>query len=237
MRSTILFLALLFSVSVASAHALWIETSASGKKGVPHDVKVFYGEYSEGKPEKIADWYSDVREFTLWLVSPDQSKIKLTTTAAGDHFTASFTPSREGVYTLLVSHAAKDLGVTTKYEFNASALVAVGQSKLGNDPKFNDNPITLYADPSAHYKVNLPICLVSLLKSAPGAGLHVEVFSPSGWNRAASTDDQGTLSFTPLWSGRYMVEVSKTEKEEGEHHGARYEKVWRCATISFVVEK
>ncbi len=45
MKKTIfIMLGLLFSVSSIFAHALWIETAATGKVGQKQTVKVFYGE-------------------------------------------------------------------------------------------------------------------------------------------------------------------------------------------------
>ena len=77
-------------------------------------------------PEKIADWYSDVKSFDLWLISPNQQKTKLIVTPGTDTYTAELTPEQNGVYTLAVGHATKELGGITNYQFNATAAVTVG---------------------------------------------------------------------------------------------------------------
>ena len=142
MKNTIsIFALLLLSVSNLFAHALWIETSTTGKTGQKQSVKIIYSE-PDDKPEKLADWFSDVKEFELWLTTPDKQKVKLTTVAGEDHFTSEFTPKKDGVYTLSISKAAKELGGTTIYEFNASAIVKVGKSLKNRGQTFAKTEIT-----------------------------------------------------------------------------------------------
>src|SRR5690554_8190323 len=89
-------LLLLVTLSWSYAHALYIETSSQGKAGQRQEVKVYYSEFADGTVEKVADWYSDVKEFQLWLVHPDGQKTALETTAQEDHFTAnSFRKKKE----------------------------------------------------------------------------------------------------------------------------------------------
>src|SRR5690349_17315106 len=126
----LLLLLIFFSIGTVQlhAHALWIETASTGKKGQAQDVKVFYGEYASKELEETGKWYSDVKDFTLWLTVPGKEKVQLNTTAGTNFFSASFTPEEDGIYLLTVSHEAKDLGGATKYEFSSVAAVAVGKS-------------------------------------------------------------------------------------------------------------
>jgi len=232
MKRNILLIISLFFIHTSGllAHALWIETSTVGKAGQKQAIKIVYAEPND-KPEKIADWYSDVPEFTLWLTGPDKQKVKLPTKAESDHFTAAFTPEKDGVYTLSISHTARELGGKTKYQFNASAIVSVGKSLAGNDPSLNTNDISVYADAGQVIKLNKPFQLTGIFKEKPSENLSVAVHSPSGWNKALSTNGQGVTEFTPIWPGKYSIEASKTEKEEGEHNGKNYTSIWRCATL------
>ncbi|MFT4017936.1 MAG: DUF4198 domain-containing protein [Agriterribacter sp.] len=215
---------LLLSVSIY-AHALWIETNATGKKGQQQDVKIFYGEYAEFSPEKVKDWYSDVKDFTLWLVAPDGQKKQLTTSPQEDHYTASFTPDKDGVYILQVSHSAKDLGRTTVYQFNTSAIVAVGKNETA-DVKHNLNPLKFQLKAG---KVNEPVTIQAFYKDAVSEKMSVTVFSPKGWTKQIEGKN-GIAEFVPEWKGKYMIEVSRSDDEKGEHHGKEYTGIWRCAT-------
>jgi hypothetical protein len=231
MKNIIPLIALLFlSVSNLYAHALWIETNTAGRVGQKQSVKIVYSE-PDDKPEKLADWFSDVKEFELWLITPDKQKVKLATVAGEDHFTSEFIPKKEGVYTLSISKAAKELGGSTMYEFNASAIVKVGKSLAGNEASFNGNIIKVFADASKTYKANQSLNLTTIFKDKPAEKLHVGISSPSGWNRNITSNINGTAEFTPIWPGTYKIEASTSEKVEGDHFGKPYKSIWRCATL------
>ncbi|MBX3252819.1 MAG: hypothetical protein KF862_01660 [Chitinophagaceae bacterium] len=219
---SIVLMMLTFSIY---AHALWIETNATGKKGQAQEVKIFYGEYAEFSPEKVKDWYSDVKEFELWLVSPDGQKAKLGTSAKEDHYSTTFTPDKDGVYTLQVSHSAKDLGRTTVYQFNTSAIVAVGKNEAA-DIKNNSNPLKFQLKSG---KVNEPVTIQGFYKDAASEKMSVTVFSPKGWTRQIEGKN-GVAEFVPEWKGKYMIEISRSDDEKGEHYGKEYTGIWRCAT-------
>ncbi|KAA0991375.1 DUF4198 domain-containing protein [Dyadobacter aurulentus] len=232
MRTKLLLFALLITAGTTQlfAHALWIQTAPTGKAGQKQSVKIIYAEPGD-KPEKLSEWYSDVKEFELWLTTPDNKKTKLATVAGEDHFTSEFTPTQDGVYTLSVGHTAKELGGETVYQFNASALVTVGKASVGNDPSLNKNELSVFADPAKTYKVNSPLTLKSLFKNTSNEKLYVSIASPSGWSKQISTDEQGLADFTPIWPGTYYIEVSKSWKETGKLHGKDYKSFWRSATL------
>jgi len=225
MKKIICSIALSFLVFNIYAHALWIETNPTGKKGQQQAVKIFYGEYSEFSPEKVKDWYSDVRDFKLWLVNPDGSKSEITASPKEDYYTATFTPDKDGVYTLLVSHDAKDLGRTTLYQFNTSALVAVGKNASA-DIKANTNALKFQLKSG---KINQPTTIEAFYKNDASDKMSVTVFSPNGWTKQIEGKN-GVAEFVPEWKGKYMIEVSRMDDEKGEHHGKEYTGIWRCAT-------
>lgn len=228
-------LALLNSTALF-AHALWIQTAPVGKAGQKQTIRIIYAEPGE-TPEKIKEWYSDVKDFELWLTGPDNEKVKLSTTAGEDAYTADFTPAKDGVYTLSVGHTSKDLGGKTVYQFNASALVRVGKAPEGNNPKNNGNELSVFADQSQQYRINKPVRLQTFYKSTASEKLYVSVASPSGWSKQVETDANGVAEFTPIWPGTYFIEASKNWKEEGQLHGKDYTGFWRAATLLVDVAK
>ena len=234
--SFLILIFLVFNVIDVYAHALWLETNPTGKKGQKHTVSVLYAEPGD-TPEKIQDWYSDVKSFELWLIGPEQQKTRLSVTPAQNRFTAEFTPDKEGTYTLAVGHSAKDLGGTTKYQFNATAAVSVGKVASVSVAHPNELNVSV-SEAGTGYVVGKPIALAGMFIEKPADKLRVAVHSPSGWNKEIQTNTNGIAEFTPLWPGRYYVEASKTDKMAGEQDGKPYQSVWRCATyVIDVVEK
>lgn len=233
----IFLLTVLLSVLISNsfAHALWIETSATGKKGQKHQIEVFYGEYAANERDSVTKWYSDVKYFTLWLSAPGKEKIRLETKSGFNSVTASFIPESDGLYVLSVSHEAKDLGGTTKYEFLSSATIAVGKAPNYNPASTQE--LTLTARESKVYKQNAEVKLLAGINGKPLAKKTISVFSPEGWTKEFTTNESGEVVFTPQWSGRYVIEVSNFEKKVGEHNGKDYTAVWQGATSSFLVDK
>src|SRR6478735_7126870 len=116
-RIYILAVFVLLNIGNTFAHALWIETATTGKVGQKQQVFIYYGEYAENERDSVSHWFSDVKEVKLWLVSPDNKKVALTTTAESIRLVADFTPTANGTYTLLVDHPVKDVPRTTLYQF------------------------------------------------------------------------------------------------------------------------
>lgn len=232
---SILFILLLATASnQLFAHALWIETNTSGKIGAAHNVKIFYGEYASNERDSVAKWYSDVKDFTLWLTTPGKAKVKLETVPGANYYSASFVPKEDGVYLLTVVHEAKELGGTTKYEFSSLAAVAVGKA-VAVESSAIANPLHVSANHAKVYKANAPVKIKALLNGEALAGKSISVFSPEGWSKEYKTDENGVVEFSPLWPGRYVLEVSNYQKATGEHHGKNYTAAWQGATSSFEV--
>ncbi|WP_257668913.1 DUF4198 domain-containing protein [Parapedobacter tibetensis] len=200
-----------------SAHALWIETAAFGKRGVQQHVKVYYGEPGDEKPDKVADWWSDVSTFTLWLHLPNGSKQALPVNAADDHFTATFTPETDGAYTLTIAHKVKDLVDETQYQFNSTAVVQIGKPIQTSVP-IVDGELHVLQERTSELKRNKPIGNLVLFGQKPLPEVQVEVFAPSRWSQHAETDEFGKAGFVPEWKGRYLIEVIHTEQVKTDNY-------------------
>ncbi|MES2807455.1 MAG: DUF4198 domain-containing protein [Bacteroidota bacterium] len=230
---TILLTLLISAITTGTfAHALWIETAGNGQAGKAQTVKVFYGEFVEGERDSVAKWYSDVKDFELWLVGPDSKKVKLETKVGLNFYEANFTPATDGTYTLAVSHKAKELGGKTLYHFLASTNVIVGKAVSGKISAVN--PLQLHQTEIA--KLNKAIKFEAYHNNAEAAQKKVSVFSPNGWSKELITDAKGNVVFTPPFAGRYVVEISDTDKTPGQHYGKPYEASWSGATYSFEVK-
>ena len=224
---------LMLATSNVFAHALWIETPATGKVGKKQTVKVYYGEYADLGRDSVSTWYSDVKEFSLWLVGPDNKKTQLNVTPGVNYFEGSFTPDQNGSYTVMVSHEAKELGGTTKYHFLSSADVIVG--KVAPAVAQNTNTLRLHINDAASLKAKNTIKMNAFIKDAAASKKAVTVFSPTGWSKEFYTDSTGAFEFIPLWPGRYVVEISHMDKNPGKHHDKDYSATWQGATYSFEI--
>lgn len=233
LRPIVLILLLGTASLQLSAHALWIETSPEGKSGSEHTVKVFYGEPSAGVPDKIEAWWSDVASFTLWLVKPDGSKQQLEVSAQGDHFAAIFTPSAEGLYTLSISHNVAEIDGGTQYQFNATAMVRIGDATTSSDYAAGVSELYLYVDPAAKLRTGKDLAVSAHSQEGAAGEAYITAFAPSGWSRSFQADASGKGSFVPEWAGTYLLEAGKGEEVTGKP----YKNIYRVATLQIAVAR
>jgi hypothetical protein len=210
------------------AHALWIETASTGKKGTAQEVRIFFGEFSDGHAAATptAKWFSDTRSFSLILTTPDGQEIKLTPTQQPQYFSATFTPDKDGVYSVRLHHVVKDVYHGNRLDYNSSALVHVGTTTASLSPFSN---IGVSADGKGGFKKDQPVSITAFLDGKPAARAEVEVVAPNGWSKKVFTDSTGTANFKPLWPGKYNLEFTKSDKKAGQHEGKPYETEWRGA--------
>ncbi|MFZ4862333.1 DUF4198 domain-containing protein [Sphingobacterium sp. Mn56C] len=227
LKST-LFIVLLLTGKLSFAHALWVETNAVGVKNQTQTVRVYYGEYATKELEPVDKWYSDVQSFTLWLTTPSKQRIELKKTAGADFFTANFTPTEDGTYSLSVEHAAKDLGGTTKYVFSSLALVNVGKPSEWSVQA----PLAVLVTPAV-YKVGAKVRVAVVAAGKPLADAEVLVMSGEGWTKAFKTDAKGMVTFPALWKGNYVIEASNIIEQDGLWHNNAFKKTWH-GTTTFV---
>ncbi|TXK51571.1 DUF4198 domain-containing protein [Pontibacter qinzhouensis] len=230
LKCTFLLCGLLLLHTTATAHALWIETAGAGKAGQPHQVKIFYGEFEHGTLETVSEWYADVRTFKLWLTDPDGKQQEVEVWAAENHFVASFTPASEGQYRLHVNHLTGEVAGTTVYEFNSSALVMVGNkaSVAPEPPIRKDLLLTLPAGQQP--RRNKLVTLQVHNQEQAAKEVRVNVMAPAGWQKQIVTSSQGQATFTPEWSGNYLLEAQHKEEAEGEIGGKPYKAIYKIAT-------
>ncbi|HLT07582.1 MAG TPA: hypothetical protein VK014_08655 [Cyclobacteriaceae bacterium] len=221
-------LMLLVNLGWSHAHALYIDTDTQGKLGKEQEVKIYYSEFADGTVEKVADWYSDVKEFQLWLIHPDGKKTALETEAQEDHFTASFIPERKGTYRLEVSHTAEDPGEKTAYQFNTFAQVQVGK-KASELPLTAGGPDLYLLETSQKGKDAKTF--VAYFKGQVQEGVKATLFLPSGETKEVTSDAAGQIHVQLPTEGTYFIEATTFhEKEGGQTKKASYESIWRCAT-------
>lgn len=226
------FLIMLFlqmNAGLLHAHALYIDTETSGEVGKAQEVKIYYSEFEDRSIEKVADWYSDVASFKLWLILPDGTREQLSTSEKNDHFVSEFTPEQKGKYRLEISHIAEDPGKETAYQFNAFAEVQVGKSQ--GLPLLSQNPPDLILLESSPTKDSNAKTYKTYFKGKPASNISTTVFLPSGEKKTLTSDGEGDLEVMLVEKGIYFLEATSFHKEEsGKTKKAPYASVWRCAT-------
>ncbi len=230
------FLFMLVASPQLFAHALWIETKATGTKGKAQEISVYFGEFSDNDITKADKWFSDLKDFTLVVISPSKKEIKLTAKALDNKYQAFFTPDEDGVYTIVMHHKVKDVYGTMVLDYNSSANVTVGNIAKGNEAVANTNVIGLFSKDVLTAKQNTKINVNALYEGKIAKEQKMKVIAPNGWEKELWSNENGEISFTPIWPGNYMVEFAYTEKASGEHNGKKYDEIWKMATYLITVK-
>lgn len=235
-KSILQVLALLLFTSSTFAHALWIETKSTGTKGKSQEINVYFGEFSDNDITKASEWFSDLKDFTLVAISPSKKEIKLTTKMLDNKYQSIFTPEEEGVYTIVMHHTVKDVYGTMLLDYNSNTTVVVGSSTNGNNAEMNTNQINLFTENATALKKDKSVTVIARYENAIAKSQKIKVIAPNGWEKELWSNDKGEITFTPIWSGNYMVEFAHTEKINGEHNGKKYDEVWKMATYLLTVK-
>lgn len=231
-RIILLLMMLLGGSQAIYAHAIWLESHPSGTKNTPHIVRVFYGEYATGEIDATKDWYSDMKELTVQFVGPNQKLQTLKLEDKGDFLEGTFLPTEDGLYHVFTSHAAKDLGGETRYEFVSQTRVKVGEGKdLPAIPLGHQLVIDAKIPP-----VGARVPLLLTKDGSPVVEKEILVMSSEGWSKSYKTDQNGEILIEALWPGKYVVEYSHMQQQEGVWHDKPYKKNWQGLTTSFMVE-
>ncbi|WP_192346877.1 DUF4198 domain-containing protein [Algoriphagus sp. Y33] len=219
LKSFCLTLMLMMLIVSVQAHALWIHTASNAEKGKEHPYRIYYADYHENAIEAVANWYSDVKEFELWLISPSGKKTRLEPTATVEYFEGTFLPEEEGEYRMEISHTADPGDSKTAYQFNAYAQVWVGKGK--SKAKVDTDLALIKNANSSEYEL--------LYKGKPLAEGDVMVLGPNAETQELKTGKKGKVSLDLANKGVYFAEATHTEKlPENDPSGLKA--IWRCAT-------
>lgn len=224
---------LLLNVGFSHAHALYIDVSPQATIGEKQEVKIYYSEFKDRTHEKIADWYSNVADFELWLVQPNGKRVQLPTSAREDHFAASFVPKDAGSYRLEIGHTAEDPGEGTAYQFNAFAQVQVGEPAKVLPVAGTQPELLLVEEQQMAVKPGTKV-FRAYFKGEPQEGIAATLFLPSGKTETITSNAEGLFEVELKEKGTYFVEATTYHEEEaGNTAKAPYQSVWRCATQKF----
>ncbi|MCZ4242813.1 DUF4198 domain-containing protein [Pedobacter punctiformis] len=227
-KISLLLLLIAFSVSSTFAHALWIETASTGKKGQAQEVKVFFGEYESKEPDSAKKWFSNLKEFNLVLTAPNGSTKVLTATPDVLFFKTSFTPDQDGTYKLSIVHEVKDIYEHAKIEYYAFADVTVGNEK--NNSIFPANALLTIRPEKNALKAGETTTHELIYNKAPFAKQKISIVNPDWKKEEIETDATGKYTFKPAQKGNYFLEAFTEDKTPGTLHDKSYDKVWHLVT-------
>ncbi|HWL54722.1 MAG TPA: hypothetical protein VNQ90_19935 [Chthoniobacteraceae bacterium] len=220
MKSRLLSAIALLSLSVCvQAHYLWIESDHEG------EARIYFGEYNEGVKEKAGGRLDERDRMEGQLVAPDQAASPLRLVKKADHFVAR--TGKSGW--LLVSDVTNEVKDWRKSDIGIVKPMFYARAAVGNQPLPDARP-TLALDliPDAAHPQNLRV----YFNKKPLPKAKVIVTAPNLWMQELQCDQEGRVSISTPWPGRYVIEVIYKERKPGQFNGVAYEAIRHRVTYS-----
>lgn len=112
-------------------------------------------------------------------------------TDKGAYLESSFIPVEDGIYQVFISHPAKELGGTTRYEFIAQNRIQVGKTAA-----YSSIPLdTHFVFANQLLKVKDQVEIQLLRGNNPVENEEILLMSPSGWSKTYKTNNLGRFKW------------------------------------------
>ncbi len=249
----ILLVAGLLEAAPVQAHFVWVETEATAPSDQGQPVKVYFGEYAEFLREERGGRLDSIDGVTLRVQDSKRGKTEVPLQKQVNHFSGAVSSCLPGRNAVVVEQAnapvqdlrKHDLGIVKPMFYARTYFVCLEEGRVNEHERDQSTPLDLDLIPlttglnlATGRVSHVPggeIVVKALFKGKFLPGTQVLVHAPIGWDKELKTDADGMVSFTPLWPGRYVLEMIHVEKIPGEFEGAAYEALRHRSTLALQV--
>lgn len=208
------------AVHLTYAHTMWMQANNTADKGSEQEIKVFFGEFSWGKPSNTAKWFSDIKDYQLMVTEPDGTTAILSKKRQDSlYYVTDFTPAQKGVYTFSFKHVVADVYKDKKITYISSAYIAVDGGKKDQLVVGEGTYQLSIPDPAK------PTHIIYLVDGKPAPDMELEIAKENSKDvLTVKTNDKGELQFPKEWKGNFLIELPDSKQvAPTEHNGQTYE--------------
>ncbi len=237
----------------AEAHFAWIETEATAPSSAGQSLHLYFGEYSEFLREEQGGRLDTMDGIAMRLHHPKQGASVIPLTKEVNRFSGNLARCLPGRNDVVAEQReapvqdlrAHDLGVVKPMYYARTSFICLEEGRVSEQDKVPPVPLDLDVLPLSR-GMNLATGRVT---HAPGGEIVVKavfkgqalpaalvlVHAPIGWDKELHSGADGIATFTPLWPGRYVIELVHVEKTGGEFKGKPYEAIRHRSTLALHV--
>jgi hypothetical protein len=240
-------------VPLAGAHFAWIEAEATAPSSAGQSVQVYFGEYSEFLREEQGGRLDAMEGISMNVRHPNQPVSEVALAKEVNRFAGKLAGCLPGRNELVAEQReapvqdlrSHDMGVVKPMYYARASFICLEDGRVSEQEKGAPAPMDLDIIPLSRgmnlatgRMVHPPGSEVVVKAFFKGQGLpatQLIVHSPIGWDKELHTGADGVATFTPLWPGRYVLELVHVEKVGGEFRGKPYEALRHRSTLSIQV--
>lgn len=208
----LVFASMLGAAASASAHMVWVE-----RDGAAPVARAYFGEWAEDVREKAGGYLDLIKAPQAY--GTDAAK-PYTVTRKDDHIEIAAATGDVRVVEAMASRDDKKQGGKSRSVFNAKAGRAETAAKLDLE--------LVPAAPNSN-------TFVLTFKGKPVPKTEVTVFGPPKWSQSFHTDEQGRITISTPWQGRYVLETTYHDATAGEAPNGAFDRTRYVGTLSFEV--
>lgn len=250
---SVMLLSMIVGPSPATAHFVWVEADAIAPAETGQPLKIYFGEYSEFLREERGGRLDSIDGVTLRVQDSKQGTTEVALTKQVNHFAGalpSCLPGRNAVVAQQAQAPVQDLrkhdiGIVKPMFYARTYFMCLEEGRINEHERDQAAPMALDMIPLTK-GLNLATGRVShvpggeivvkgFFKGQPLPNATILVHAPIGWDKELKTDGEGIVAFTPLWPGRYVLELIHVEKTPGEFQGKTYEALRHRSTLAIQV--
>ncbi|MBX3235567.1 MAG: DUF4198 domain-containing protein [Nitrospiraceae bacterium] len=237
----------------ARAHFAWIEAEATAAPASGQTMHVYFGEYSEFLREERGGRLDTMDGIRLRVTHPKQGPSEVALSKDINRFSGNMSACAPGRHEVVAEQRdapvqdlrSHDLGVVKPMYYARTSFICLEEGRVSEQERQAPVPLDLDIIPLSR-GVNLAtgqvahapggeIVVRAMFKGQALPSVQVIVHAPIGWDKELHTGSDGVTTFTPMWPGRYVLELLHVEKSGGEFQGKPYEVVRHRSTLAVQV--
>ncbi|EEG78805.1 DUF4198 domain-containing protein [Dethiobacter alkaliphilus] len=210
------------------AHEIILNVSQDGAVGEEATIEFTLGHFPDDYDYEH-DFFQRFADGQLFVIDPDGDETELQFKRETDRYTATFTPLQEGLHWVVaniprgVLDRTPDDGLQLRF-YDAKTPLFVGEQYQGELSQ-TMLPVEMVGARLPLLQVNEEFAAQLHYDGEPIAGQTVLLVSPTEVAMEVTTDEDGSWSFTPIESGRWMIKTTLMDTtRQGEYQGEEYDR-------------
>lgn len=204
----------------ANAHSYWLEVKGNGKVNDTATVYLYFGEFEKGLRENKEHFFKNMESFTGYYLDSKGVKQDLILQKDSNCYKASFVPTSDGIYTIMMKENSRAVQDWTKH--------GVGIIRPFENLKVNYNVEKVKNSQLANFETSKIDIIVKkenyqlVLDNKEFANKSISIINDKGKSEEIKTDKNGFFTI-PNSKGMFIIDVDYKDGIKGEYNSKPFD--------------